>query len=526
MSIHISIRYKIIAATIAFAIVFTGLCETWNRAEAAEAAQVQPARAALVTITHTNDLHGTARGSDFASTAGLRPEQGILRAASIIRSVRAENPNTLALDAGDLLHGTPLVYSFKGEPMIELLNTVGYDAMTLGNHDFEWGMAALEKHAANADFAFLAANALFPAERDFSNVKPYIIREFEGARIAVVGLATQQTEDYIWPPYLEGTRITPPADALAALMPEIKEKSDFVIVLSHLGFEQDMLLAQNATGINMILGGHTHKRVYPPAKVGATEVFNSGSRGEAVGIIELLFSFDEKDKIVDVKTSNRLVETSLDIPEAKDLAAIYGAYLEEFKKKTELKIATSLIDLDASDVRQKENRLGRRIADAIRNAAGTQIAVIDTTLIGAGIPEGDISLIDLHAVLPAYTRQNVVSGKLSGAKLRDALEHSVSGFRHPMLLQVSGLEFALNAAAPAGSRVSDILIDGVPLDGASFYSVASTSHLFMGGTGFNSFLTAIDITDLGKTLREVVAEDLADEYYIWPEFKGAVKMIP
>ncbi len=523
MRINLSIRHTSIAATIAFAIACAGLCVGWNRAAAAEA--VPPARVTMVTITHTNDLHGAARGSDFASPAGLRPEQGLLRAASIIRNIRKENPNMLALDAGDLLHGTPLVQAFKGEPMIELMNAAGYDAMTLGNHDFEWGMAALEKHAANADFAFLAANAEFSAGRDFSNVKSHIIREFDGARIAVVGLATRQTEDYIWPPYLEGTRITPPADALAALMPELKEKSDFVIVLSHLGFEQDMLLAQNAPGIDMILGGHTHKAVYPPAKVGATEIFNAGSRGEAVGRIDLLFGFDENDKITEIKTRNTLIETNADAPEAEDLAGIFDAYYEEFVKKADAKIAVSLIDLDASDVRQNENRLGRHIADIVRRAAGTQTAVIDATLIGTGLPEGDISLIDLYSVLPAYTRQNVVSGKLSGAKLREALEHSVSGFRHPMLLQVSGIEFAINESAPAGSRVGNIVIDGVPLDEKAFYTIASTSHLFMGGTGFNSFLTAIEITDLGKTLREIVAADLAEEFYIWPEFKGAVTMV-
>jgi 2',3'-cyclic-nucleotide 2'-phosphodiesterase (5'-nucleotidase family) len=515
---------KRIVASIFIIVVMQEFFAQLNPASAATE-ETRPARVAMVTITHTNDMHGTARGSDFASPAGLRPEQGILRAASIIRNVRTENPNTLALDAGDLLHGTPLVQALKGEPMIELMNAAGYDAMTLGNHDFEWGIAALEKHAADANFVFLAANASFPAERDFSNVKPYIIREFDGARIAVAGLGTQQTEDYIWPPYLEGTRITPPAETLAALMPELKQKSDFVIVLSHLGFEQDMILAQKVPGINMILGGHTHKRVYPPVKIGDTEIFNTGSRGEAVGRIDLLFGFDENNKVAEIKTRSALIETTADVPAAKDLEEIYDVYYEEFAKRAETKIAVSLIDLDASDVRQRENRLGRHIADIIRKATGAQAAVIDTTLIGASIPEGDIALIDLYSVLPAYTRQNVVSGRLSGAKLREALEHSVSGFRHPMLLQVSGIEFAVNEAAPSGSRVNNIFIDGIPLDEKAFYTIASTSHLFMGGTGFNSFLSAIDIADTGKTLREVVASDLAEEYYIWPDFKGAVTMI-
>ena len=259
-----------------------------------------------ITILHTNDVHSHI--DPFGPDDGRNPNKGgVARRASLIQSLRNENPNTLLLDAGDIFQGTPYFNYYGGELEFKLMSKLKYDAATIGNHDFDNGIDGLLAQLPHAEFEFLSANYDFSNTILDSHVKPYKIFKKDGIKIGVFGLGIQlqglvDKNMYKETKYLDPTEISQDMSRIL----KVNEGCDLVICLSHLGYYyknfaekiSDLNLAKATKNIDLIIGGHTHTFLPKPTVVKNVEGKNMlvnqvGCYGINLGKIDFYFDSDK-----------------------------------------------------------------------------------------------------------------------------------------------------------------------------------------------------------------------------------------
>jgi 5'-nucleotidase len=254
-----------------------------------------------LTILHTNDQHSRLDPfpMDGSRNAG---RGGIARRATLINQIRAEQPNVLLFDAGDIFQGTPYFNLYKGEPEILAMNRLGYDAATIGNHDFDAGMDVMREQFGKADFPFLIANYGFQNTPMAGRTQPYRVFKKGDVRVGVFGLGIQPKGLVPENLYKETTYLDPlEISTDVARQLRTQERCDYVVCLSHLGYKyndatvSDHVLAARSRDIDLIIGGHTHTFLDAPVSVpnanGKPVLINQvGFGGINVGRIDLTFT--------------------------------------------------------------------------------------------------------------------------------------------------------------------------------------------------------------------------------------------
>jgi len=248
------------------------------------------AQSRQLVILHTNDTHSQLEPYTYKQDTNVG---GVLRRESLVREVRNQNPNVLLFDAGDFSQGTPYFNFFKGYVEVKMMNAMHYNAVALGNHEFDLGCKALAKRLKTADFPALCANYEFKNAKLAKIVKPYTIIESGGLRIGVFGL-TVNLSSLISPSTMtELTYLDPVASARKMVQLLQDEHCDLIVCLSHLGIEEgtvnDYVLAENVPGIDVIIGGHSHKLLSPPVEIGATHICQVAKQGKLIGQITLTY---------------------------------------------------------------------------------------------------------------------------------------------------------------------------------------------------------------------------------------------
>jgi len=514
------------------------------------AASAQAGDDFALTILHTNDIHARlAAFDDFgafcdkAKDAAGKCQGGAARLATAVARERAKGGNILLLDAGDQFQGTLFFAKYKGEAPAFFMNRLGYDAMTLGNHEFDDGPVTLANFIRSLKFPMLGANVDVSASPDLKGlVAPYIVREIGGKKIGIIGLGQPKTAQMSSP----GPSVTfaaaagPVKKALAALK---DQGVSAVIVLSHLGLTGDKKLAAAVPGIAIIVGGHSHvllannqpEAVGPcPLLVdgpdgGKTLIVTAGYWGRYLGVLHA--TFDAAGHI----TSFDGNPVRLDAAMPEDPAAL--AEVERFAKPLDAFRATVVgaaqAPLGAAMCRQEECAAGDVLAESLLAGArrfGATMALVNGGSIRAGIAPGQITLGD---VLTAYPFSNTLAVlTLTGADLKAALEHGVANVgltdgtgRFP---QVAGLRYAYNPAKPAGSRIVSIETadaDGkfAPLAPAADYRVAISDFLLRGGDGYGVFgKNGRDVENDGLAVADLVATWLGAHNPLHLELDGRI----
>jgi 5'-nucleotidase len=243
-------------------------------------------------ILHTNDTH--SRIEPLPKTDRTSPgKSGVVRRAELIDQIRKENKNVLLFDAGDFLQGTPYFNLFKGEVEVKAMNLMGYDAATLGNHEFDYGLEILEKVVREANFPIVSSNYDFSQTALKNLIKPFIILKKDGVRIGVIGINIQP-RGLIAAGNYEGMKFLDPvktANEMAELL-TTKYKCDMIVCLSHLGYNADLNLAESTRGIDLIVGGHSHTYMKEPATRKNLDnkevtIFQTNGRGVYVGRLDI-----------------------------------------------------------------------------------------------------------------------------------------------------------------------------------------------------------------------------------------------
>ena len=240
-------------------------------------------------IMHTNDTHSQIDPYSYKQDVNVG---GFLRREAAIRDVRAENANTLLLDAGDFSQGTPYFNFFKGYMEVRLMNAMGYDAATLGNHEFDNGCSALAARVKTADFPVVCANYQFANKKLAKVIKSYVIIERGGHKIGIFGLGVN-LDGYTAPQTAREVTYLDPVETARKMVSELKAQNcGMIICLSHVGVDttekdNDFEIARQVPEIDVIIGGHSHEELNPPVVVGNTRVCQMTNRGKCFGILKI-----------------------------------------------------------------------------------------------------------------------------------------------------------------------------------------------------------------------------------------------
>lgn len=439
-------------------------------------------------IYHTNDMHARIKDTD---DGGKSIGMGVLTA--VLRDAKDKDADTLALDAGDTFHGTAEVNVTRGMAMARFLNIAGYDAMVPGNHDFNYGADRLTELASALNFPVLSANIMvkstgehvFPAYKEFT---------LDGVKVAVFGLTTPEAAYKTAPANVKDVAFENPVEAAKRAVALLRSRNDVVIGLMHMGLDDSSeftskRIAEEVPGIDLIIDGHSHTRLPEGLHVGDTLICQTGWHDYSIGEIELVV----KDHKLASKKASLLDKDKLASVKPDEAATLALSELEKENAATFQKVkakSPKAFPAEREKLRSEETELGNLVADALRSATDADVALQNGGGIREGLPKGNITEKDLLSMFPFGN--TVVKLSLTGAELKTVLEHSVGytpesfgGFQ-----QVSGVTFTLDRSRPAGSRVSDIKIGGVPIDMAKSYTVATNDFTKSGGDGFDMLKTA------------------------------------
>ncbi len=492
-----------------------------------------------LTILHTNDFHArfepiSAYDSGCSAEDNTAGEcfGGSARLVSAIAAARDRTDNSILVDGGDQFQGTLFYTYYKGKLAAEMMNKMGYDGMTVGNHEFDDGPEVLRGFMDALEFPILMSNADVSTEPLLADVlmKSTVI-EKGGEKIGMIGLTPEDTDELASP----GPNITfsDPSEAVQAEVNKMTaEGVNKIIVLSHSGLNVDRTVAANTTGVDVIVGGHDNsllsntiegaKGPYP-VMVGDTAIVQAYAYGKFLG--ELNVTFDDEGVIKAAVGEPILLDAAVSEDSAtKDRITEAAVPLDEIRNRVVAETAEPIVG-DRDLCRTMECSMGNLVADAMLARVadqGIQIAIANSGGLRASIDAGEVTMGEVLTVLPF---QNTLSTFfVSGQTVIDALENGVSQIeegagRFP---QVAGVTFTVDASAEPGSRISDVMVDDAPIDPDAQYGLVSNNYVRNGGDGYSMFVDATDAYDFGPDLADVTAEFLAQNGPYQPYTDGRI----
>jgi 5'-nucleotidase / UDP-sugar diphosphatase len=467
------------------------------------------ADAAELTILHTSEHHGTVQPIEDGPYKGLG---GVARRAALIEKIRREAKNVLLVDSGDLVIGTAMSSVFRGAPDIAAMSLMRYDAQALGNHDFDFGLAHLRELKTSARFPFLCTN-LKPKRPGIC--EPYVIKSVGGLRIGIIGLLGGKTfPDFFEASVVKELDAREPLGAARDAVAALKGRVDLIVAVTHEETEEDLALLESVAGIDVIVGGHTPgfdgfiprggKAPIRGRAVTTGPVFvKSHQQARTLGRLDLTIDRG----IRSAEAVNIPVDAS--IPEEPKVAALVADYARRLETETNRVVGRTQVDLEGESeaVRTRETNFGDLLAEMMRKQTGADVAFVNGGAIRGTIPAGQVTFKQVMRTLPY--NDSLVTVKLNGAELRETLENSVSRIPEAgRFLQVAGLSFVFDAAAPAGARVKDIRVGGAPVNTERDYAVAVNSFVANGGDGFALFPQARGRAEHQTMLRDLLAKAL------------------
>jgi len=471
------------------------------------------ADSAHITLLGTTDLHGHVEPLDYYTN---KPANlGLAKIATLIRQARAEAPDALLLDSGDTIQGTPLAYYYalknktSPNPMMVLMNSLHYDAMAVGNHEFNFGLDVLWKAKSEAHFPILAANIKQTYTSGAPYFRPYIIKQVQGVRIAIVGFVTPGIPRWEIPDHYRGYTFEPIVDAARRVIPEIRKQADLVVVIAHSGLGPDpaagqvaasdevsgenvmYALAEQVPGIDVILFGHTHREV-KQIMVNGVLLVQAKNWGGSLARVDVDMTRDAVGHWQVASKRSTTIPASDSVapdPEILKLAAPYEAATQKY---LDTPVATCAHELTGETERFIDGPLVTLINQVQMYYGHADVSMATMIFPGARIPEGKVTIRQLAAL---YVYDNTLyTVKMTGAQFRQALEHAASYFQ-PWPLPAGetlkpidysadsalGVSYKFDLTKPVGQRVVDLAYKGKPLDDAQELNVAINNYRYTGG---------------------------------------------
>jgi len=441
------------------------------------------ARQVSITIVHTTDLHGYIwPTTDYDGRTNVG---GFLRCAYRIDQIRAEKPDALLIDCGDTFQGSPESFLTKGRLLVDGLNQMKYDAWVLGNHEFDWGVEALTSLHNMTEIPFLACNIYFnPPEANWlPKIQPYVIREVDGVRVAIIGLVTPGIPRWSRPHLLQGALFKQSVQALQETLPEVKaQQPDIIVVAVHQGFKrkgddfanQIQAMAREFPEIDVLLGGHSHTTV-EDMRLGQVVFAQAGYHGIWLGRVDL--TYDTVRRAVTEKRSYlELMDES--VPFHEGLLARWKDDLDKAEKQLSQKIGSTKVELNVRADSFGRSTMQQLIGQAIREGTDAEL-VLHGSLSDHNIAPGPLTYRDVWQIVPYENTIGIAS--LTPRQIREILAENFSKPVTNHSMGAVGFNFQIKKTAKS-TRITELRDnEGVPLHPRKRYRVAMNSYVLASG---------------------------------------------
>ena len=501
-------------------------------------------------ILHINDFHSRIESiNKFDSTCSAEEEGkkecfgGAARLKTAIdqRRQALSGKNVVLLNAGDNFQGSLFYTTYKGAAEAEFLNLMKFDAMTVGNHEFDDSEDGLATFLDKVQFPVVTANVKAAAASKLGDrIKPSLVLDVGSQKIGIVGAVTNDTAELSSPG--PNVTIADDVEAITAAVQDLKgQVVNKIIALTHVGYPRDLALIAKIPDVDIVVGGHSHSLLSntDPKAEGPYPTMVDNPGGYKVPVVQaasyskylgdLVVNFDDSGVVKDAKGDPILIDSSF-TPDPAVVARIaeLAKPIEELRKKV-IGSSEAPIDGDRKVCRVKECSMGNLVADAMLDRTknqGVAIAFQNGGGLRASIDGGEVTQGEVITVLPF--QNTLATFEATGADIVKALENGVSQIdqgagRFP---QVAGLKFSFDQSKPVGSRVSDVQVkegdNFAPIDQAKTYKVATNNFMRAGGDGYSIFKEGKNAYDFGPDLADVTAEYLAAHSPYKPYTDGRV----
>ncbi len=421
-----------------------------------------------ITILHWNDFHASFNPYPSSDDPQSPLVSGSAYFSSWLDSLKKRSENFVLVCAGDELVGTALSTLTSGKAEFEILNMIKPDVFELGNHEFDYGLENLKSLIDFAEFPIVCANVV-EEETDATLVPPYLVLQKGKAKIAFLGLNTEELKEVVIEKGTLGLVVKSPENTLRRYLKLLKKESDLVVLVSHMGIEEDKKIAEKVKGLDVIIGGHSHTRLFYPKVVNQTVICQAGSKGKYIGKLDLIVDL-EKDRLLNFE--ERLIETLNDrVSPDRAIQKKIDSLEKELAPDLDLVIGKLLSPWERDSF--GESNLGNWEADVMREYTNSDVAFINSGALRKNLPEGPIKVRDIWEINPFS--DHFVSFYLTGKKLVDILETNSSS--DYILMQVSGIKYTCDPKRPQGKRIIDVWINGKPLLPNKRYKVAINDYM-------------------------------------------------
>src|SRR6266496_2340855 len=499
-----------------------------------------PARA-HITILSTTDMHGRVFPIDYYTNK--YDNVGITKVATLVKEARKADPDLLLLDSGDTIQGTPLEYfhnkrnNSPPDPMMKAMSSLGYDAMAVGNHEYNCGLKVLEKSRSEASFPWLSANT-YNKGAARTHYKPYIVKEVSRIRIGVLGLTTPGIPNWENVPNYDGLEFQETVGEARKWVAVLRntEKVDLVVIAMHMGVEEDLrtgqinpsqvpnenaaiAIARHVPGVDIILMGHTHREVSALVVNGVLLTQANRWASHVARVDVYLEQVGGRWRVIarSARTIPVTEKTALD-PEIAKLREPYDKETQDWLGRT---IGESAEELMARDCRFRDTAIIDLIQRVQLEAGHADVSMAACFNPEARIPKGKVTVRDIAGL---YEYENtLVTLELTGQQLKDALEHSAQYFREyeqgKSLAELidqhipgydfdmaAGVTYDIDLTQPFGQRIQNLKFKGHPLSPTQKLRVVTNNYRVNGGGGYTMYKNAPVIYRSSAEVRELIID--------------------
>jgi len=464
---------------------------------------------ATLRILHWNDFHAQNTPFKISKKDSLTGKEisyfvgGTAAFLGYINKYKTEKKNVLLLNAGDEFQGTPISAITNGRSQIDLMNIIRPDAVTLGNHEFDYGLEELGKDIAYAQYPIVCSN-VFIASLNESLAEPNKIVQSGNIKIGIIGFTPPDLSILTLKKNITGLAL-PPIDSLATIyIRELKkQKADIIVLLSHMGIGQDTLLALRRNDIDIIIGGHTHTALFQPIKKNRTIIVQAGSRGQYLGNLDVEVDLNG-DSVLQYK--GELIETKVDkITPDKIAERKVGEFEEIVNEKLSEVIGTLETDWKRA-FGKKESNIGSWECDVMREVCNADISFTNGAGIRKDLPAGPITIRDVWEINPFGN--TFVTFTVNGTTLKNMLEWQAE-ISSRDFMQVGGLRYSFDETKSVGERVLHLDIGGKKVEAEKLYTIATNNYVASHLSDFFGIAdSSVTLNDTGILDRDVFIEKI------------------
>jgi 2',3'-cyclic-nucleotide 2'-phosphodiesterase/3'-nucleotidase len=510
-----------------------------------------------ITLLSTTDIHGHVEPWDYYEDKPVN--LGLSKIATLVKQARAQDPDALLLDCGDTIQGTPLAYYFAEKdtslpnPTIAAFNALHYDAMAVGNHEFNFGEEVMWKAKREARFPWLAANVKQTYKDGVPYIQPYIIKNVKGVRVGIVGFVTPGIPRWEIPEHYKGYEFESIVESAKTVIPEVRKRVDLLVVIMHSGLDRDSRtgevrpdqvdnenavseLADAEPTIDLIFYGHTHQEM-PEKIINGVLVSQARNWGQSLARADVVMTQDaEKHWTVESKHS-RTIPVTADAASDPEIMKLAAPYQEATEKYLNTPIANSEKELSGRYERYEDGPLVDLIQKVQLEAGHADVSMATLFYTGVRIPAGPVTV---RQAAELYVYENTLYVvEMTGAQLKDALEHAAGFFSGwPLTDEASvhlpgynadaaaGVSYEVDLTQPEGQRIQNLQFRGAALDPAQKLRVAINNYRYTGGGKYSVYKGLPVVYRSPVEIRELLIDYLTRTKKIPSGAAGNWKIVP